>query len=1158
MQSIFRSTEKMNKNIIICLTLVSIFITNRVILYSQNTKLESVLQQLIEKNKQFGHKEIFKFGQTNNLDISADNKITVVLELDKNKQIDYNKLKNFNTEIKRVYNNLVKIKVPVDQLENIGNTLSEINYIRLPHRPYPTVISEGVTLTGANIYQNDGYRGQNIKVAIIDMGFQNLTNAQNNLELSTNVVTFDYTGTGIEATTNHGTACAEIVYDMAPNVTLYLMKIADDVDLGAAKDQCISAGVKVISHSMAWFNTGPGDGTGPICEIANDARSHGIIWVNSAGNSAQSHWEGVWTDSTTDNWLDFTPSENSNKINYTDTSVPITVLMRWNDTWTRSNQDYDLYLYDNNGTEVASSKNRQNGTVSAPPPVEKIQYSPGTTGIYQVKVHKYNANGTHKIELFCPAQNQYFSIQVSESSIAEPADSTGTITVGAINKTYWETGPQESFSSQGPTNDGRIKPDLSAPDGVSNFTYGGFYGTSASAPHVAGAVALIYSRNPSYTPTNVEQKLFNDADDLGAFGKDNIFGYGKLAVKLNPAVVTEMYCEHKTNPVNLIVSQPVFSWKYSDSDPNDNQTAYQIIVSSDFSKISSDIGDKWDSGKIISQSSWTIYSGTPLWHTTYYWKLRLWDNFNSTGSYSNIQSFHLLDVSSPSAITDLVAEPGPAEPEITLSWTAPGDDGTAGISAFYIIKCSTITNISNDVEFDSAKLLSDFCLSPVPEPFSAGIKHHFVLTGLKLYTTYYFAIRAYDSAGNRNSWSRSGGINQNNFSVALDTNPAVPTGFNVIADDTLVHIFWNQNTETDIKGYEIQRSTYSLSEGFDILTNILFPGTTYQDTGLINGNTYYYRIRAFDNGNHYSDFSSVKECVPNVPPPPSITVISPNGGENWGINTTQTVLWASQGVVLNLNIDLSTNNGTDWITLVSNTINDGNEPVVVPNTPSQKCLIRIQEPDGSPYDISDTSFTISEPYIGPILSVSETIIDFGELEPTEIRTKTFNIVNIGTGTLSGNITVTRGAWLTVEPNTFSSSTTVTVKVTVDAAVLNKVIGSYLGLINITSNGGNTEIKIIVTALCVLVKPNPYNPEKGPLTFFGSGIVPRETTIKIYTLSGELVKEITAPHVLAMTTNNELTWDGRNDEGKPVTSGIYLYTYYSPKEKGIGKFTVIIK
>ena len=56
----------------------------------------------------------------------------------------------------------------------------------------------------------------------------------------------------------------------------------------------------------------------------------------------------------------------------------------------------------------------------------------------------------------------------------------------------------EVFSSQGPTADGRTKPDLAAPDGVSTVSYGNrglaFFGTSASAPHAAGAIALMKSR----------------------------------------------------------------------------------------------------------------------------------------------------------------------------------------------------------------------------------------------------------------------------------------------------------------------------------------------------------------------------------------------------------------------------------------------------------------------------------------------------------------------------------------------------------------------------------------------------------------------------------------------------------------------------------------
>jgi len=315
---------------------------------------------------------------------------------------------------------------------------------------------------------------------------------------------------------------------------------------------------------------------------------------------------------------------------------------------------------------------------------------------------------------------------------------------------------------------------------------------------------------------------------------------------------------------------------------------------------------------------------------------------------------------------------------------------------------------------------------------------------------------------------------------------------------------------------------------------------------------------------------------------PTITVLVPNGGEIWQSGTTQTVTWTSQGSVGNVNIDLSTNSGSTWTTLVSNTANDGSEAITVPNTPSSTCRIRVQEPDGSPSDTSNSNFAINFIFIPRFTEVDT--LDFGTVGQGETKTLTFELKNTTAGILTGTIIADK-VWIKVYPISFNipSGSKIEVNVTVDNNILNQIEGQYSGTITITSNGGTETIRVIVTATCVLVKPNPYNPEKGPLTFFGSGIVSRETTIKIYTLSGELVKiidspvkhndstirseitkqshktnRITATYGQEITTNNELTWDGKNESGKLVPDGIYLYTYKSPKEKGIGKFTVIRK
>jgi len=78
-------------------------------------------------------------------------------------------------------------------------------------------------------------------------------------------------------------------------------------------------------------------------------------------------------------------------------------------------------------------------------------------------------------------------------------------------------------------------------------------------------------------------------------------------------------------------------------------------------------------------------------------------------------------------------------------------------------------------------------------------------------------------------------------------------------------------------------------------------------------------------------------------PPSTVNVTAPAAGTTWTVGTTQTVSWTSTGVTGNVNIKLSTDGGTSFpTTLVSNTANDGNQQVTVPNLPSSTCRVRVE------------------------------------------------------------------------------------------------------------------------------------------------------------------------------------------------------------------------
>ncbi|MGA2588014.1 MAG: GDSL-type esterase/lipase family protein [Candidatus Aminicenantales bacterium] len=94
----------------------------------------------------------------------------------------------------------------------------------------------------------------------------------------------------------------------------------------------------------------------------------------------------------------------------------------------------------------------------------------------------------------------------------------------------------------------------------------------------------------------------------------------------------------------------------------------------------------------------------------------------------------------------------------------------------------------------------------------------------------------------------------------------------------------------------------------------------------------------------------------------TITVLSPNGGESWQAGTTQAITWTTSGIVGDVLIEISTNGGTSYTTIVSAASNNGSYAWTIPNTPGSNCLVRINEaPDGAPSDVSDRPFTITPP-----------------------------------------------------------------------------------------------------------------------------------------------------------------------------------------------------
>jgi len=437
-------------------------------------------------------------------------------------------------KVETTYQHLVQSIVPLYILQDLAD-LPMVRYLRLPIKPIPLITSEGVAATGANIWHEiSPYRTTEVvKVCILDAGFEGYNNLLGT-ELPSSVTTRSFRADGDIYASIHGTACAEIVHDMAPNANLWLVNFSTDVEHHNAVNWIIDQGVDVISYSMAWFNIGAGDGTGPICEDVEDTVDSGIVWVSAAGNEAENHCEDTFNDTDGDDWHNFTSLDEGITF-YVPAYYYVAARLTWDDwgTWdgtsySGSDQDYDLYLYiylsPTNLIFVDSSTNWQNGTQW---PTESIGYWYANFSTnWVIFIRKYDATRDVTFEVFTMGNRAPIEYNEPAGSLLVPGDSGDAVTVGAVD---WSDDSYHTYSSQGPTNDGRIKPDLCAPSGVSGSTYGdtGFAGTSAATPHVAGAFALLKGKLP-YTLGEIKTILNERAKDLGTSGKDNIYGEGRL------------------------------------------------------------------------------------------------------------------------------------------------------------------------------------------------------------------------------------------------------------------------------------------------------------------------------------------------------------------------------------------------------------------------------------------------------------------------------------------------------------------------------------------------------------------------------------------------------------------------------------------------------
>lgn len=172
-------------------------------------------------------------------------------------------------------------------------------------------------------------------------------------------------------------------------------------------------------------------------------------------------------------------------------------------------------------------------------------------------------------------------------------------------------------------------------------------------------------------------------------------------------------------------------------------------------------------------------------------------------------------------------------------------------------------------------------------------KHSTSLTDLSAALTYHFKIKCQDRSKNE---SETRDQKFTTLSPPDITPPANVSNFMAIAGDSLITLIWQNPHDLDFKALKIMRSANfyprNPSDGIPVYDG---RGTSFTDTGLQNGITYYYTAFVYDKSENYSSGATVSAIPfkikpppppiipppPIVPPPPEIEKLTLEDFEFW-------------------------------------------------------------------------------------------------------------------------------------------------------------------------------------------------------------------------------------------------------------------------------------
>ncbi len=475
------------------------------------------------------------------------------------------KIRNLGGDAAKVAPRIYAARIPRDATRYLSNWPGVV-YIEAAKKVRP-LLDVSRPATGADVVQAGGlglpaaFDGTGSFVGIVDTGLSRNHRdfyVNGDLALSrvaqwfpdnaTAGVDNDWHGThvaGIAA--GNGFSSAGLYTGMAPGARLLVVKSSFfTTEIPTEIDRILTAaGASPVAVNLSLGTVyGPHDGTSAFEQSVNSraagtAGSKRIVAV-AAGNERtdREHFQAVLSP--------FGVATLSLAVPFT--GIPYGSVV---DIWADGADRYTVTASVPGGTTSVGSDQPPNGATHF-----QVFFTAAYSTNASITVTRTRNGGTGKIDAYVDRQvGQFAASQAVETgSTIEPANGDSVLAVGSFNtklgsQSYGAVGGISTFSSLGPSRDGRLKPDLAAPGAFiysakSRDTFAGgvppstvptndnyviMAGTSMATPHVAGIAALIWQSNPSLTGAQMRARLKKTAAlPAGVSAPDTTWGYGKV------------------------------------------------------------------------------------------------------------------------------------------------------------------------------------------------------------------------------------------------------------------------------------------------------------------------------------------------------------------------------------------------------------------------------------------------------------------------------------------------------------------------------------------------------------------------------------------------------------------------------------------------------